>query len=156
MEKQLNRFLNTKRVIHFDSLIELTIDNEESLSADRSVDNVSGVYDIFNDSLYAILSFDNKNYLFLKDQFLEITKNITIKPNVNWSKEELSSFEVFEGTNLLTKVEYVNVHEGILMPFDMIENWEEVNFGFELASLVNKVKENPELILFPDSGSKAI
>jgi hypothetical protein len=151
MKQQLNRFLNTKKVIYFKSLKEIIIDNEKTLSVDREVENIFGVYDIFENSLYAILSLENKNFLFLEGELVEITKSIHVECRVNWSKEELSFFEVFDEGQSLIKVEYINEHEGILLPFDMIENWEEVNFGYELATLVHRVKENPELILFPNT-----
>ncbi|WP_103072663.1 hypothetical protein [Aquimarina sediminis] len=154
--KQLNRFLNTNKVIYFEILKEIIVENEQTLSDDRGVENVYGIYDIFEDSLYAILSLDNKNFLLLKDNLVEITETIHIECCVNWSKEELSSFEVFDKDESLIKVEYRNEHEAVLLPFDMIENWEEVNFGYELASLVNKIKENPELILFPNTASTSL
>lgn len=113
-----------------------------------------GIYDVFEGDLYAIYSHNGKNYLYLKNKSLEITDSITVKADVNWSKEQLSSFEIYDNLKLVTRVIYKNLHEGILMPFDMIENWEEVNFGYELETLVNKVHDEPGLILFSNQSNE--
>ncbi|WP_103072140.1 hypothetical protein [Aquimarina sediminis] len=149
--KQLNRFLNTKKVIYFRALKELITENEQTLSTDRGVENVVGIYDILEGSLYAILSLENRNYLFLKDEMVEITESIHVECHENWSVNDPSLFEVFHEGFSLVKVEYMNEHEGVLLPCDTDENWEEVNFGYELAILVNKAKSNPEVALFPNT-----
>ena len=148
----LSRFWNTKDKKDF-----LCKDGKTFFVESKFNENSSyiGEYDVFDGDLYAIYSFNKKNYLYLKNRRLEITNSITVKADVNWSKEELSSFEIYDNFKLLTKVIYKNIHEGILMPFDMIENWDEVNFGYELETLVNRVHREPEIILFPNQSNSS-
>ncbi|WP_108869406.1 hypothetical protein [Aquimarina aquimarini] len=149
--KQLNRFLDTKKGIYFEALKELTIENEQTLVTHREEENVYGIYDIFKGALYAIISLKNRNFLFLKDEFVEVTESVHIEYHVSQSKKEPNYFEVFHEDKSLIKVTYMHKKKRTLLPSHKTDNQKEANFGYMLAMLVNKVKENPKLILFPDT-----
>ena len=152
MNNYLRKFKDSSKVYRLEEFKDLG-----DLSAELDVNNIDndlmntvGYFDILNNNLYAIFSFKNKNYLFLKDQLLEITEELKVVVDVNWSLDEMSSFEVFKGEELVSSVEYKSVHEAVLMPFDFEENWEEVNFGFQLGEWVNLAKERNHGLIFPN------
>ena len=150
--KFLDKFNDSTKVYKLKGLEDFgSLDTEiEADQINVSFKDIVGYYDILKDSLYAIFSFKNKNYLFLKDQLVEITDEIKVVADVNWSLDEMSVFKVFNGEELVCQVKYVSVHEAILMPFDFEENWEEVNFGYELESSVNLAKERNHGLIFPN------
>ena len=152
MNNYLLKFKDSSKVYRLEEFKDLG-DLSAELDAnniDNDLMNTVGYYDILNDYLYAIFSFKNKNYLFLKDQLLEITEEIKVVADVNWSLGQMSVFKVFKGEEIESSVEYKSVHEGILIPFDFEENWEEVNFGFQLGEWVGLAKERNHGLIFPN------
>ena len=149
---RLSKFKEYTKEYGFNTLDEIGIGINDYVITEDEWDerDYIGVYDIFNNELYAIFSFKNKNYLFLKDQLLEITDEIKVVTDVNWSLDEMSVFKVFKGEELVSSVEYKNVHEGILMPFDFEENWKDVNFGYRLGEWVDLAKERNHGLIFPN------
>jgi len=155
----LKRFYSNS-IIEFNLSEDITIipaNLEKSVEFDEiNMNKISGMYDILDKGIYSVFSLNNSNYLFLKNQTIEITESIDFEYKVNWKKNELSYFEVFKHKKAICKIEYYNPYDPLINPLDGDEDWLYVNWAYHMATYIKKVKENPGLILFPNDNNKKI
>lgn len=149
--KRINRFWDLKKYIEFNKISDISIGNEVTHPRDRGAGNVNGYYEIFNNTLIAIFSVDQKNYLLFIDQLVELTNAITIKYDIAQEMNKISWFEIYNEGQVIFKIEYVNPHEPLMSPpgFPYDEDYFYTNFGNKLAEYIEKVHVDSEFILFP-------
>jgi hypothetical protein len=149
--KRVNRFWELKKFIDFEKISDITIDNETTLPHDRGPGKVNGYYEILNSSLVAVFSIDNKNYLLFIDRQIELTKNISIRYDIAQEMNNISWFKIYDGEKLIFEIEYVNLHEPLTSPegFPYDVDFYYTNFGYKLAEYLEKVQQNPGIVLFP-------
>ena len=148
----LKRFYSKSiiRFKHTNNLFSILIENEETISVeDRNKELMVGEYDVLNGFIYSVFSFQKSNYLFLMNKVIKITNSIEIKYRVNYVKDEVSYFEIFNNGKSLIREEYYNYRDPLINPLDGDEDWEYVNFAYHLAGYINKTKETPGIVLFP-------
>jgi hypothetical protein len=143
---------------NFKTIIDIKIDNGTvSFSDERkyfgSVINTNGRYEVLNNQFIAIFSNAEKNYLYLKDKLIELTPSIGIEYKVAQDMGVLSWFKIYDKEDLIFEITYINPHKPFVLPdpFYPDEDFNTTNFAYHLANYINKVKENPGIILFPNN-----
>ncbi len=128
---------------------------ENIISKEFSIDSDTkqkqfGRYDIINTKFLAIFSRQNKNYILFEQQLHELNDSISITYHCEQSKEERSWIKIYKKGDLILDIDYKNNQEPFNNPFDGFEDWGVVNFAYHLAEYINKVRENPNIVLFPN------
>jgi hypothetical protein len=126
------------------------LEGEESVSFDElKEENILGIYDILNNSLYALYSHGSSNYIFLKDQSIEITEGTEINYRVNYAYDEISYFEIIQDGKQVIREEYMSNREPLLDPFGFEDDWEYVNFAYHISLGIEQAKADLKLPIFP-------
>lgn len=111
--------------------------------------DINGLYFDVILPVIAILSYQSMNFILIDNKVYELNNNIKIQYYCEQSKDDKSWIKIYFDKKLLVEVNYKNNEEPFINPFDGFEDWEVVNFAYRLASDVNKVIRNPDIILFP-------
>ncbi len=109
---------------------------------------VIGIYEIINSDIIAIFSYKQKNYLHYKKSLILITNTISIEYYIPQEKGAKTFIEIYDKDKKNLKVSYLNEHPPFIWPFEIDEDWNSVNFAYYLAEYINRVKENPNIVLF--------
>lgn len=150
MKIVLNRFWNLKCQLFFE-ISDLKTCNEVCLESDRLSGKTNGEYEIINDQIIAVFSFSSKNYFILREKIIEISENIVIEYFVAQNIDEESWFKIYENSELIFEINYINPHKPFLLPdpFAYDEDFNTTNFLFHFANYIEKVKQNKNIVLFP-------
>jgi hypothetical protein len=108
----------------------------------------SGTFEIINSHIIAIFSYNKKNYLMLDDTSIELTPEIDLEYYCGEEKEK-SWIKILQNSRLICEVEYINDQEPHIDDASGFEDWEVVNFAWHLNNYIQKVKEDPDVVLFP-------
>jgi uncharacterized protein (DUF1330 family) len=110
----------------------------------------SGYCDIINNQLIAVFSNQGKNFLSMDGKLVELTNNIAIEYHVAQFEDKESWFKIYNNNELLFAISYINPHKPFILPdpFAYDEDYNTTNFAHHLAGYINKVRENPSIILF--------
>jgi hypothetical protein len=109
---------------------------------------INGIY--FNEinTLITVFSNEAKNYLLIDNKQILLSKDISIQYYCG-ERQEKSWIKIFELEKLIFELDYINpIQEPYIDFVSGFEDWEVVNFAYHLAGYINKVRENPEVILF--------
>lgn len=110
---------------------------------------INGFGNIINTNLLAVFSHSGKNYLYLKDKLVVLTKDISIQYYCEQSHEQTSWIKLFNNNHLIYETEYKNGEEPYIDIASGFDDWDAVNFAHYLAGYINKARENPDIVLFP-------
>lgn len=113
--------------------------------------SINGIYfEEIKDVFIAVFSNEEKNYMYLEKKLIELTQDISIKYFCGERNEE-SWLKIFNKEIVIFELEYINPAKEPFIDFFLeFEDWEVVNFAYHLAGYINKVKENPSVVLFPN------
>ena len=125
------------------------IGNEVKKDRTGTNQSIIGVYEVISSHLIAIYSYKGRNYLFFKNSTVEITYNIRAEYYIPQNKKEETILKLFDKGVSILNVKFKNLHDPVIWPFEIDEDWNSVNFAYYLAKYINKVKENPDIVLFP-------
>jgi hypothetical protein len=101
--------------------------------------------------LIAIFSYEKKNYLYLAGHLIELSQNIYVECYIAQSMRKESWLKVFDNDKLIFEIQYINPHEPFILPdpFFPDEDYKTTNFAHHIYEYIQKVKENPDIVLFP-------
>jgi hypothetical protein len=108
-------------------------------------------YEEIHKVIIAIFSNLGKNYLFLENKLLELTRDVSIN---YFCGEELqkSWIKIFQKEELIFRLEYINPTQTPFKDFFLeFEDWDVINFAYHLAQYIQKVKDHPGIVLFENA-----
>jgi hypothetical protein len=142
------RDYKTTKKIHLKNN-KLIFSNDSDYSA--SVVDTCGRYEFLNNILLVVFSYEGKNFLYLNSELIELTPNINIEYSIAQDRKIKSWLKIFDNVKLVFEIEYINPNEPFILPdpFGYDEDFNTTNFGCHLAGYINKIRENPNVILFP-------
>ncbi len=148
----LQRFLNSKTVIQISIQNLSTIISSEQPYIGSMVET-NGRYEFLNDQMIGIFSSENKNYLLLKDESIELTPDFDVQFQVAQSETEESWFKIYNGKELVYEQKYINPHPPFVLPdpFEYDPDFNTTNFAYHLAQYIQKVKDHPGIVLFENA-----
>lgn len=149
--KRIARFWDLKKYIEFNKTCDISLVNEVTHPNDRGAGKVNGYYEVLNNTLVAIFSIDQINYLLFNDQLIELTNKITIRYDIAQKMNHKSRFEIYNEGQVIFEIEYVNPHEPLMSPpgFPYDEDFYYTNFGYNLAEYIEKIHKDSAFVLFP-------
>ncbi len=101
------------------------------------------------DIFIAVFSNESNNYIYLETRLIELTRDISIKYYCG-ERAEKSWIKIFDKEVIIFELEYINPTQEPFIDFFLeFEDWDIVNFAYHLAEYINKVRENPNIVLFP-------
>lgn len=126
----------------------LFLGDEEPYSG--SVTDRSGEYEILNDILISVFSYQNQNYLLLGDQLINLTNSIWIEKFIAENIHTESWFKIYNNDKMIFEIKYVNPHEPFVLPdpFAYDEDFKTTNFAHHLAEYISHVQKEPSTVLF--------
>jgi hypothetical protein len=148
----LNRFWDLKKQVICENT-KLGIDHEINLEKDRMSGLNNGEYDIINNKLIAVFSKAGKNFLSLNGKLVFLSDQINIGYHVAQFEDIESWFKIYDGEKLIFEITYINPHKPFILPdpFAYDEDFNITNFAHHLANYIKKVKDKPNIILFPNN-----
>lgn len=110
---------------------------------------IDGIYfDAIRHIFMAIFSNDGKNYLYLENKLIVLTQDISINYYCG-ERDEKSWIKLFKEDELIFELEYINPDQTPFKDYFLeFEDWDVINFAHHLAQYIQKVKDNPGIVLF--------
>jgi hypothetical protein len=117
-----------------------------------TVIDINGVYFDDIDTFIAVFSNENANYLLINENQFDLNSNISMQYHCEQNSQDRSWIKIYHKDNLILDVNYKNNQEPFI---DYIgggggEDWDVINIAWHLAGYINKVRENSNVVLFPN------